>query len=358
MRSVKKDLLARPMAASGTRPLRPSRVGLVNRALLHAGCLIFIALTVLFGTAGNALAVLACTITPISAAYGTVNLLPGSAVNTTGTLSVTCSGGTANQTVRLCLEIGTGTTALGPSNERTLRSAGDYIDSEFYSDAARTLIWGSWGVGGSSSYPIASPAGVQQNVTLNGAGAGTFNYNVYLSIAAGQQTRTPGSYSWTGSSPTVQFRARTGASSCPTNGSSSDSTGSTVTATINANCNVSATNINFGSIGLLSTNTDAAGTVTVQCTNTTPYNVGLGVGTGTGATVANRKMTSGANTVTYSLYSNGGRTTVWGNTIGTDTVGGTGTGSNQNLTVYGRVPVQSTPAPATYNDTIVVTVTY
>jgi spore coat protein U-like protein len=334
------------------------RIDVANSALLHAGCSILITLTVLFVSAGNAWAALACTVTPISAAYGVVNLLPGSAVNTTGTLAVTCSGGTANQAVRLCLEIGGGTTALGPSNERTLRSAGDYIDSEFYSDAARTLIWGSWGVGGSASYPIASPAGVQQNVTLNGAGGGTFNYNVYLSIAAGQQTRTPGSYSWTGASPTVQFRARAGASSCPTNGSSSDSSGSTITATINASCNVSATNINFGSIGLLSANIDATGTVTVQCTNTTPYNVGLGAGTGTGATVANRKMTNGAATVIYSLYSNSSRTTVWGNTVGTNTVSSTGSGSNQNLTVYGRVPVQSTPAPATYNDTIVVTVTY
>lgn len=69
-------------------------------------------------------------------------------------------------------------------------------------------------------------------------------------------------------------------------------------------------------------------------------------------------MTNGANTVTYSLYTNSSRTTVWGNTVGTDTVSGTGTGSNQNLTVFGRVPVQSAVSPATYTDTIVVTVTY
>ncbi len=49
---------------------------------------------------------------------------------------------------------------------------------------------------------------------------------------------------------------------------------------------------------------------------------------------------------------------MWGNTIGTDTVAGTGTGSNQSLTVYGRVPVQSTPVGATYTDTVIVTVTY
>jgi spore coat protein U-like protein len=94
------------------------------------------------------------------------------------------------------------------------------------------------------------------------------------------------------------------------------------------------------------------------CTNTTPYNIGLDAGTGTGATVAARKMTNGANTITYSLYSDSGRTTVWGNTVGTNTVSATGNGASQTYTVYGRVPSQTTPAAATYTDTITVTVTY
>ena len=71
-----------------------------------------------------------------------------------------------------------------------------------------------------------------------------------------------------------------------------------------------------------------------------------------------RKMTSGANTINYSLYQNSSRTTVWGNTVGTNTVSGTGSGLGQALTVYGRVPPQTTPAPGTYTDTIVATVTY
>jgi spore coat protein U-like protein len=92
--------------------------------------------------------------------------------------------------------------------------------------------------------------------------------------------------------------------------------------------------------------------------DTTPYNIGLDAGTGTGATVAARKMTNGANTITYSLYSDSGRTTVWGNTVGTNTVSATGNGASQTYTVYGRVPSQTTPAAATYTDTITVTVTY
>ena len=103
---------------------------------------------------------------------------------------------------------------------------------------------------------------------------------------------------------------------------------------------------------------DQTSAIQVTCTNTTPYNIGLSAGAGAGATVAVRKMTSGANTVNYTLYSNSGRTTVWGVTVGTNTVAATGNGAAQSYTVYGRVPPQAAPAPGTYTDTITVTVTY
>ena len=312
----------------------------------------------LLGAFGQAFAAVSCTVTPFSGSFGVANILPGTAINSTGSTTVTCSGGTSNQAVRLCLEIGAGTTALGPSNERVMRSSSDYLNTEFYFDAGRTQLWGSWGIGGSSAYPVASPAGIQNDVTLNTSGAGTFAYTVYASILSGQSTHTPGNYSWTGISPTVQYLKKAGASNCPTGGNSSNASGSTFTATVNATCNVSAANINFGSAGVLSANINSTGTVTPQCTNSTPYNIGLNAGTATGATVTTRKMTNGAATVAYRLYSNSGRTTNWGNTVGTDTVGGAGTGNNQSYTVYGRVPAQTTPAPAAYTDTIVVTVTY
>src|SRR6266853_1710712 len=133
----------------------------------------------------------------------------------------------------------------------------------------------------------------------------------------------------------------------------------TVRISITATCTInSASTLNFGTQGVLTTNVDQTSTIQVQCTNTTPYNIGLDAGTGTGATMAVRKLTSGGATVNYSLYSDTGRTTVWGNTIGTDTAAATGNGAAQSYTVYGRVPAQTTPAPGTYNDTITVTVTY
>jgi spore coat protein U-like protein len=132
-----------------------------------------------------------------------------------------------------------------------------------------------------------------------------------------------------------------------------------VQATITATCTInSASTLNFGTVGVLAANVDQSSTIQVTCTNTTPYNIGLDAGTGSGATVAVRKLTSGGATVNYSLYSDSGHATVWGNTVSTDTVAATGSGAAQNYTVYGRIPAQTTPAPGNYADTITVTVTY
>jgi spore coat protein U-like protein len=130
--------------------------------------------------------------------------------------------------------------------------------------------------------------------------------------------------------------------------------------TIQASCIInSAGTLDFGTNGVLAANVDASSTLSVQCTASTPYTISLDPGTGSGATVAVRKMTGPASaTINYSLYQDGARSLVWGQTISTDTVAGTGTGSAQSYTVFGRVPSQSTPGAGLYTDTITVTVTY
>jgi spore coat protein U-like protein len=128
--------------------------------------------------------------------------------------------------------------------------------------------------------------------------------------------------------------------------------------TLAPTCIINSTStLDFGSQGVLTANVDQTSALAVQCTNTTPYSIGLDAGTGNGASVAVRKLTSGSNTVNYSLYSDSGRSVVWGNTVGT-MVAGTGNGASQSYQVYGRVPPQTTPAAGSYTDTITVTVTY
>jgi spore coat protein U-like protein len=133
-----------------------------------------------------------------------------------------------------------------------------------------------------------------------------------------------------------------------------------VSATVTANCTVSTSPVAFGSVDTLGGNHDATGSVTVNCTNGAAWSAGANQGSGTGATMANRRMTSGANTLTYRLFTDAGRTVTWGDgSTGTAAVAGTGTGSTQSFTIYGRVPSgQTTVRAGSYADTVSVTITY
>ncbi len=132
-----------------------------------------------------------------------------------------------------------------------------------------------------------------------------------------------------------------------------------VSMTITAGCTVTATSVAFGTQSTLGAATPATGTLGVTCTNTTPYTVSLDAGAGTGATTTVRKMVGpAAATLTYGLYRDAAFTQNFGNTIGTDTAAGTGSGVSQPITVFGRVPAQASPAPGSYADTVNVTITF
>ena len=133
-----------------------------------------------------------------------------------------------------------------------------------------------------------------------------------------------------------------------------------VTANVVATCSVSAGTVAFGNYSGAVVNTTS--TIVATCTDTTPYNVGLSAGLGVGATVSGRLMTNTADTLDtlhYDLFKDSARTSEWGNTIGTDTVTGTGNGLGQTLTMYAQIPAGQLPDPGTsYADTISVTLTY
>ena len=136
-----------------------------------------------------------------------------------------------------------------------------------------------------------------------------------------------------------------------------------VTANVAAQCTVAAANLAFGVVDPLGANVDQTTTVTVNCTKNSPYTVGLSAGTTTGATIAQRLMANGADTMNYNLFTTAARTTIWGNSAVAPTwVSGTGAGlgTPQVLTVYGRVPTgQTNLAVGSYAETAVtVTVTY
>lgn len=135
----------------------------------------------------------------------------------------------------------------------------------------------------------------------------------------------------------------------------------TASVTIAASCTVSATNLAFGTY-LASSATPLTGTSTVNvyCTSGTPYTLALNVGSG-GGTFAARDMASGANLMTYNLYTSAAHTDIWGDgTASTSMVAGTGAGvlTSSPNTVYGNIPISQDLPPGTYTSTITVTVNY
>ena len=135
-----------------------------------------------------------------------------------------------------------------------------------------------------------------------------------------------------------------------------------VTATVNSTCSTTATALAFPAYTPGGGAVIQSSTGSVKCTKNSPYTVALNGGVG--GTVAQRLMSSGANTLQYQLYTTAGLATVWGDGTGSSVMQpGTGSGvaTANTLTVYGQVPdnaFNQAVVPAGYTDTITVTVSY
>ena len=133
-------------------------------------------------------------------------------------------------------------------------------------------------------------------------------------------------------------------------------------ASVSQQCTISNATLNFGAydpvVANAATNLDAQTNISVACTKgSTGVWVGLGLGSNASGSV--RRMASAGNLLTYELYSNAGRTTVWGNT--------SATGMNYtpvtskaatNLVVYGRVPSGQDANVGNYSDSVVATINF
>lgn len=128
----------------------------------------------------------------------------------------------------------------------------------------------------------------------------------------------------------------------------------TNTATVTATCTVATTSLVFGTYtSTADSNTTA--TITATCTNTTPYTVALDKGTN-GTSETARLLKSGSVTLSYGIFSDSGYTTNWGTSAGAQS--GTGNGSAQTFTAYGKIPSGQFVTPNAYTDTVTVTLTY
>ena len=129
-------------------------------------------------------------------------------------------------------------------------------------------------------------------------------------------------------------------------------------------CTVSSAGVAFGAYNSLSgAPDDSTGTILVEC-HPSDHSVEVAIGAGLSGSFATRRMNNGAATLNYNLYTSAARTLVWGDgTQGSVTqtlTGGTVSSGTRRFTaiVYGRIPAAQSVPFGTYNDTVVVTVTF
>ena len=293
-----------------------------------------------------------CSFSVTNSNFGNVDTLSGAPVDTTGTVNISCNGGTLGANFRICLNINAGTGGATSGVRHTRNPANAALNYNFYQDAARITPWGS-----RTQTALGNPVAV--NLTAPALGSASTTRTIYGRVLGSQQSAATGAYTSTFSGGQVSFNWTTYTLTPPACSSvNQNTTRPTFTAQANvaANCQVTAQNINFGTHGVLGDAVDATGGLGVTCTSGTAYTVGLNNGlNGTGPT--ERRMTLGTQSVIYGLYKDATRSQPWGNSGGA-LVPGTGAGATQSLPVYGRVPAQSTPPSGTYTDIVVVTVTY
>jgi spore coat protein U-like protein len=267
-----------------------------------------------------------CAVSSSNIQFGTYS---GATIDVTGTLNVNCSSGAV---YNIGMDAGSGIGAT--VNNRSMTGPGgsgtSSLGYQLYSNASYTVVWGNT---------------VGTN-TVSGTGTGNSQNITYYAQLPINEYAPAGNY--TDSNVNVYVTG---------------STFNTVTshfnvqATVAKACNIGATSMAFGVYS--GTQINSTSTISVACTSSTTYNVGLNAGTATGATVTNRSMTgTGSSILAYSLFRDSAHTLNWGNTVGTDTVSGTGSGSVQSLTVYGQIAAGLSANPGSYTDTITATITY
>jgi spore coat protein U-like protein len=127
-----------------------------------------------------------------------------------------------------------------------------------------------------------------------------------------------------------------------------------VSATVNTVCVVNSVGaMAFGAYTGIAVTSSA--TLNYTCSNALPVQISFDKGVN-GASTAARLMKNAASTLSYQLYSDSARTTVWDDT--TNKVPVTGTGASATQTIYGQIPAGQYPTAGAYTDTVTITLTY
>ena len=313
---------------------------------------------------GSAQAAVSCTASMSALNFGTVELVDGStpaAVN--ATLNYTCNNtGNSTESLRVCFNIGDGDQSLGSFDPRLMKltTGSNTLKFRLFRGTSGT-VWGSNG-------NAAVPNPFTDTMTIPRRSSITRSTTMRGELLALQGTAPAGQYTdnFGGIHTSITLSSNQGSSVPSTcNGSSSGNFPFVVNATVAKSCLVTADPLNFGSIDGLPGmgNKDQTSTINLTCSASTAYQVGLsplnGSTAGAGAMAPTGGVPGNTDTVPYRLYRDAARSIPWGNVLNNNTLTGTGTGTAEALTVYGRVLGSSVNVrPDSYRDTVTVTVTY
>ena len=128
-----------------------------------------------------------------------------------------------------------------------------------------------------------------------------------------------------------------------------------------ASCTISVNGVSFGAYDVFSaTALDSTGTVTISCRGNA-INVSVTLSKGAANSFSPRAMSSGADTLTYNLFTDAARSTIWGDgTGGTSTYTNAGPANNTNIaiTVYARISSGQDVRAGSYSDTVTAIVNF
>ena len=297
-------------------------------------CILAILGLALLLVAPGAEAVCNFTTFPGTVAFGSYSPF-GSFLNAeNGPFTITCSillSGT--------LELSPGSSA--PSYDRTMRSGGNTLRYNLYTDMARSTVWGN-GEGGTADVTYAAPF----------LGSRAHTVRIYAQIEAGEDV-VPGDYTDTITATIV-------------NGYLANETATfEVTATVGEECTVEAFNLNFGPydpiVAHATTARDEVMAIRAFCTRTTRVTISLSPGSHYNAG-ARRMAGPPGQFLRYNIFTTAARTAEWNNVNrppAADSasknvpLGGAG-----GITGYGRVFAGQNIAAGSYNDTVIATVHY
>lgn len=291
-----------------------------------------------------------CTIDISDLNFGAIDTLSGMGAQSTAQVAIDCDQVSADATqVTICANLGAGSGGA-QAGLRQVGSGSNSLSYQIFTDAARSIPWGSVDNGA-----LGPPRTIVLPVSDTAASATIY---LYGTVPAGQSNAAEGSYVSLFTAADATFSYEEGSAlDCGIAAGSSEAYGTfSVRGTVAANCLLEAEDINFGTVGLIDTNVDASGDLTITCTPGTGYSVSLDGGLSGASNPEQRLMLSTDGAVTYGLYADAARTAPWGEQSGT-LVDGAGSGAQQALPIYGRVPAQAAQ-PGNYADTVVVIIAY